>query len=127
MSRHPLEDLSDLGFEPHVQHPVGLVKDDVEDLGEVDLVGIEEVVEPSGGGDEDGGTGLDVPQLLTLGGSAVGAGRTADGQVRSLTQFYSVDFSKSSIGVIKCVFNKRRFVPVVFDSVLGPPHLAHHT
>ena len=29
------------------------------------------------------------------------------GQVWSLTQFYSVDFSKSRIGVKKCVFNKR--------------------
>ena len=27
-------------------------------------------------------------------------------QVWSLTQFYSVDFSKSRIGVKKCVFNK---------------------
>ena len=30
-----------------------------------------------------------------------------DSQVWSLTQFYSVDFSKSRIGVKKCVFNKR--------------------
>ena len=29
------------------------------------------------------------------------------GQVWSLTQFYSVDFSQSWIGVRKCVFNKR--------------------
>ena len=28
-------------------------------------------------------------------------------QVWSLSQFYSVDFSKSRIGVKKCVFNKR--------------------
>ena len=28
-------------------------------------------------------------------------------QVWSLTQFYSADFSKSRIGVKKCVFNKR--------------------
>ena len=28
-------------------------------------------------------------------------------QVWSLTQFYSVDFSQSRIGVKKCVFNKR--------------------
>ena len=28
-------------------------------------------------------------------------------QVWPLTQFYSVDFSQSSIGVKKCVFNKR--------------------
>ena len=30
-----------------------------------------------------------------------------DDQVWSLTQFYSVDFSQSRIGVKKCVFNKR--------------------
>ena len=92
VSRHPLEDLSDLGFEPHVQHPVCFVKDDVEDLGEVDLVGVEEIVEPSRGGDEDGGTRLDVPQLLTLGSASVGAGRTVDGQVwsRTLTTFFPV-------------------------------------
>ena len=36
---------------------------------------------------------------------ALGVGAT---QVWSLTQFYSVDFSQSRIGVIKkCVFNKR--------------------
>ena len=28
-------------------------------------------------------------------------------QVWSLTQFYSVDFSQSRIGIKKCVFNKR--------------------
>ena len=33
---------------------------------------------------------------------ALGVGAT---QVWSLTQFYSVDFSKSTIGVNKCVFN----------------------
>ena len=95
VSRHPLEDLSDLGFEPHVQHPVCLVKDDVEDLGEVDLVGVEEIVEPSRGGDEDGGTGLDVPQLLTLGGASVGAGRTAGGQVWLQTLYLDFSFQLS--------------------------------
>ena len=34
-------------------------------------------------------------------------GRPANGEVWSLTQFYSVDFSKSRIGVIKCVFYRR--------------------
>ena len=33
--------------------------------------------------------------------------QTMDLQVWSLTQFYSVDFSKSRIDVQKCVFNKR--------------------
>ena len=46
-------------------------------------------------------------------------------QVWSLTQFYSVDFSKSRIGVHKCVFNKR--IIKVCVSVLGPPRLAWHT
>ena len=40
----------------------------------------------------------------------VGAGELApldEEQVWSLTQFYSVDFSKSRIGVKKCIFNIR--------------------
>ena len=50
-------------------------------------------------------------------------------QVWSLTQFYSVDFSQSRIGV-KSAFSKNaqsRFASAVFDGVLGPPHLARHT
>ena len=43
-------------------------------------------------------------------------------QVWSLIQFHSVDFSKSWIGVKKCVFNnaQSRYVSAVFDGVLGP-------
>ena len=47
-------------------------------------------------------------------------------QVWSLTQFYSVDFSKSRIGV-KSAFAtnaQSRFASVVVDGVLGPPRLA---
>ena len=50
-------------------------------------------------------------------------------QVWSLTQFYSVDFSQSRIGV-KSAFSTNaqlRFASVVLDSVLGPPRLARHT
>ena len=50
-------------------------------------------------------------------------------QVWSLTQFYSVDFSQSRIGV-KSAFSTNtlsRFVSVVADGVLGPPRLARHT
>ena len=39
-------------------------------------------------------------------------------QVWSLAQFYSVDFSKSRIGVKKCV-NTQRFASAVFYGVLG--------
>ena len=51
-------------------------------------------------------------------------------KVWSLTQFSSVDFSKSRIVVKKCIFNKNaqsRFASVVVDSVLAPPRVALHT
>ena len=50
-------------------------------------------------------------------------------QVWSLTQFYSIDFSLSRIGV-KCAFSRNaqsRFPSAVVDGVLGPPRLARHT
>ena len=50
-------------------------------------------------------------------------------QVWSLTQFYSVDFSQSWIGVNKCISTnaQSRLASVVVDGVLGPPRLALHT
>ena len=51
-------------------------------------------------------------------------------QVWSETQFCSVDFSKSRIGVKKSAFltnAQSRFVSVVVDGALGPPRLARHT
>ena len=44
----------------------------------------------------------------------------ANGQVMSLSKFYSVNFLQSRIGV-------KRFASVVVDGVLGPPRLARHT
>ena len=43
-------------------------------------------------------------------------------QVWSLTQFYSVDFWQSRIGVKKCVFNKRT-IKVCVTSAPSAPHL----
>ena len=66
---------------------------------------------------------LEVHVGLGEGGAAAGV------QTRSLTQFYSVDFSKSRIGV-KSAFStnaQSRFASVVVDGVLGPPRLARHT
>ena len=51
-------------------------------------------------------------------------------QVLSLTQFYSVDFSKSRTDVKKSAFStnaQSRFASVVVDSVLGPLRLARDT
>ena len=50
-------------------------------------------------------------------------------QVWSLTQFYSIDFSKSRIDV-KQTFStnaQSRIVSVVVDGILGPLRLARHT
>ena len=51
----------------------------------------------------------EVEQLVETGGVHGASGEEHLGvlQVWSLTQFYSVDFSKSRIDVKKCVFNKR--------------------
>ena len=58
-----------------------------------------------GGG---GGGGAEGDELAGGGGDDDdGAADDENDQVWSLTQFYSVDFSKSRIGVKKCVFNKR--------------------
>ena len=66
-----------------------------------------------------------VVSLTTLAGGTVAMVR----QVWSLTQFYSVDFSKSRIDV-KSAFSTNAhsmFASVVVDGVLGPPRLARHT
>ena len=54
---------------------------------------------------------------------------TVADQVWSLTQFYSVDFSQSRIGVKSAFLTNAqlRFTSVIVDGVLGPPHLARHT
>ena len=56
-----------------------------------------------------GFTGAQVGKLpcLEISQSVTAFGRMMIEQVWSLTPFYSVDFSKSRIGVKKCVFNKR--------------------
>ena len=72
-------------------------------------------------------------QHMGAGGNAIAQAASqaiaATQQVWSSTQFYSVDFSQSRIGV-KSAFStnaQSRFVSVVVDCVLGPPRLARHT
>ena len=57
------------------------------------------------------------------------ANRLGVDRVWPLTQFYSVDFSKSRIDVKKLFSTntQSRFASVVVDGVLGPPRLARHT
>ena len=80
---------------------------------DVDVIITVEYVHEIYGGPAGGRGG----SCVTVAAAAVTSGPGADGgigrgeklpaQVWSLTQFYSVDFSKSRIDVKKCVFNKR--------------------
>ena len=61
---------------------------------------------------------------------AFSASVEAVAQVWSLTQFYSVDFPQSRIGVKKGVFNKLTFKVLrqcFLNTVLGHLHLVRHT
>merc|ERR1711884_975755 len=78
------------------------------------------------GGNVDGSVGSCVSVVVsgTSVGSSVGLS-VGSSQVWSLTQFYSVDFSKSRIGV-KSAFSTNapsRFASAVVDGVLGPPRV----
>ena len=48
-----LDDATDLGLETHVEHAVGLVEDEVADVGERDATALDEVDETSGRGREE--------------------------------------------------------------------------
>ena len=64
---------------------------------------------------------------LTVHSDASGSGK---GQVWSLTQFYSVDFSKSRIGVKSAFSTNAQSMSAsmsVIDGAQGPPGLARHT
>ena len=45
-----LDDTTDLVFETHVKHAIGLVKDEVTDVGKADTTTLDEINETSGSG-----------------------------------------------------------------------------
>ena len=61
---HLAEDPLDVGPEPDVEHPVGLVEDDVEDLAEVERPPLDVVEHPAGRADDDVDAPLQGPELL---------------------------------------------------------------
>ena len=73
--------------------------------------------------------GVSLEAGLQMDGSSPGGGGPGGGQVWSLSQLYSVDFSQSRIGV-KNAFSlnaQSRFASVVVDADLGLSRLAWHT
>ena len=50
---HLAEDPLDVGPEPDVEHPVGLVEDDVEDVAQVERPALDVVEHAAGGADDD--------------------------------------------------------------------------
>jgi hypothetical protein len=79
--------LSDLGFETHVQHSVGLVHDKVGDSLEVGLATLEHVDQSTGSSNNDFGTSLQVSDLLTLGDTTVDGGVPDSGRSTELGAF----------------------------------------
>ena len=79
-----LEDLPDLGLEAHVQHPVGLVEDEVGGPPEVHLASLQEVNKTSRGRDANLCAILNVSQLGSLGGSSEHAGILDAGRLSKL-------------------------------------------
>ena len=82
----------------------------------------------AGGGDAGGGSNVDTLTAEQIDALLMRHDQVSlpKNQVWSLTQFYSVDFSKSRISV-KSAFStnaQSRFASAVFDSILGPSGLA---
>ena len=88
-ARQPSNDRPNLRFESHIEHPVGLVEDEIKDGGDVDLTRVEKVVESTGRGDENGGPlVMNGPQLIPLGGATVGHGAVIAGGLPELFRFF---------------------------------------
>jgi len=67
------DDLADLGLETHVEHAVGLVKDEVGDAAKVGLARLEHVNQTTGGGNAHLDAALEVTDLRALGDTTVDA------------------------------------------------------
>ena len=76
-----LDDGPDLGLETHVQHSVGLVEDEVLDVGQRDLATVHEVDETTGGSGEQITTTLDLTELVANLGTSVDDGGADPGSV----------------------------------------------
>ena len=79
-----LDDAADLGLETHVQHPVGLVQNEVLDVHQGDAATLDEIDETAGGGDEQIAATLDLAQLGADVGTAVDDAGTDPGAVGEL-------------------------------------------
>ena len=75
---HLAEDPLDVGPEPDVEHPVGLVEDDVEDVAQVERAPLDVVDDAAGGADDEVDPARERPELAFDGLAAVEA---ADGDV----------------------------------------------
>jgi hypothetical protein len=71
-----LNDGPDLGLETHVQHSVGLVEDEVLDVGQRDLASVHQVDETTGSGGKQVTTTLDLTKLVADLGTTVNNGGT---------------------------------------------------
>ena len=85
---HLAEDALDVGPEPDVEHPVGLVEDDVEDVAEVERPPLDVVEHAAGRADDDVDAAVQGPELPLDRLAAVDA---ADGDVLAVGELLQLD------------------------------------
>ena len=81
-----LDDTTDLVFETHVEHAVGLVKDKVTDIGKADATALDEINKTSGSGAQEIAAPFDLTQLGIDIGAAVNDSRP---HPRAISKFAS--------------------------------------
>ena len=81
------DNLSDLGFETHVQHSVGFVHDQVGDSLEVGSTRLEHIDQSTWGGDTDLNTLREISDLRTLGGTTIDGSVPDSGRLSELRTF----------------------------------------
>lgn len=82
-----LDNVSDLGFETHIEHAIGLVEDQVAAGLETDFAAFDKVLETSGCGDEKMAAAIEVAHLTADVGTAVYYGGSHSGFVGELSGF----------------------------------------
>jgi hypothetical protein len=79
-----LDDTTNLGLETHVQHAIGLVKDEVLDVGETNTTTFDEIYEATGCSTQEITATLDLAELLIDIGTSVDDGWSDPGAISKL-------------------------------------------
>ena len=83
-----LDNPADLRLETHVKHAVGLIENEVPNVGKADTTTLDKVHETTGGGAKEVAAALNLPQLLVDVSTAIDHGRADPGTVAELAGLF---------------------------------------